>query len=108
MAAAPLLRFRATILDDPRSPYVLEHFLNIGDAEQVRILSRLVKQEELSFDFFGEEFEYQYTKHLEHSGQIREQLYRLMSQAVDYWGTLAPEERDFDWAKAEFQRRWPV
>ena len=108
MSTAPLLRFRATILDDPRSPYVLEHFLNVADAEQARILSRLVGQKELSFDFFGEEYEYQYSKRLEHSVQMREQLRVLVSQAVDYWGTLEPSERDFDWAKAEFQRRWPV
>lgn len=106
MPTAPLLRFRATILDDPRSPYVLEHFLNMADPEQARILSRLKKQKELGFDFFGEEYEYQHTKRLDHPERMREQLRGLVSQAVDYWGALEPSERDFDQAKAEFQCRW--
>lgn len=108
MPTAPLIRFRATILDDPRSPYALEHFLNTSDLEQARILSRLIEQKELSFDFFGAEFEFRYSKHLDHPIRMREQLRWCVQQAKDYWATLDPEERDFDLAKAEFQRRWPL
>jgi hypothetical protein len=108
MPTAPLIRFRATILDDPRSPYLLEHFLNIADPDQARCLSRLVEQEELSFDFYGEEYEYAYSKHLPHPEAMRKMLHTLIGRAIEYWGDIPGEYRDFDRAKAEFQKRMPI
>ena len=74
MPTAPLIRYRAEILDNPYSPYVLEHFLNVSDPDQARCLSRLVKQPELSFDFYGAEFEYTYSKKVTHPEAMRHQL----------------------------------
>ena len=107
MPTAPLIRFRAAILDEPSTPYVFEHFLNIADPEQSRALVRLIGQEALSFDFFDEEYEYRYSKYLEHPVLMRRELHQLAEQAWGYWGSLSPQRRDFDRAKAEFQRRFP-
>jgi hypothetical protein len=106
MPTAPLIRFRATIFDDPDFPYLLEHFLNVADPDQARCLSRLVRQEEIAFDFFKEDYEYAYSKHLPHPEKMRRDLHELVRQAVEHWGKIPKEQRDFDQAKAEFQRRF--
>ncbi len=108
MPSAALIRFHAAILDDPASPYALEHFLNIGDPEQAKVLARLVQQEELAFDFFGDVYEYHYSKHFEHPADMRAQLAAIVRRAQDYWLSIPAEDQDFDRAKAEFQHRFPV
>jgi hypothetical protein len=108
MATAPLIRFRAAILDDPRDPYLFEHFLNIADKEQAHCLSRLVKQEEICFDFFGREYEYRFSKYLPQGEEMRAGLQRIVEQAIDSYGDIPAAQRDFDRAKAEFQRRHPI
>ena len=108
MASAPLIRGRVAIEDDPAAPYLLEHFLNVGDPDQARCLARLVQQAELSFDFFGDEFEYRYSKKVAHPAVMRRRLVQMVRRAIEYYDKIPPAERDFDRAKAEFQRRFPV
>ena len=106
MPSAPLIRFRSAILDDPESPYLLEHFLNVDDADQARCLSLLVRQEELSFDFFGDE--YTYSKRISHPQRMREGLERMVRRAIEVCGDIPEAQRDFDQAKAAWQRDHPV
>lgn len=108
MPTAPLIRHLSVILDKPSSPYRLEHFLNVGDPDQARCLSRLVSQPELSFDFYGEEFEYAYSTVVPHPAEIREGLEARVRQAIEYYGEIPAEGRDFDRAKAAFQRAFPL
>lgn len=108
MPSAPIIRFRASILDDPTAPYILEHFLNVEDADQSRILSRLLEQDNLCFDFFGKEYEYHYSKYLPHPAKMREDLCYVIAWAKKHMATVPPEQRDFDRAKADFQRQFPV
>jgi hypothetical protein len=108
MLTAPLIRYRAAILDNPYSPYVLEHFLNVSDPDQARCLSHLVKQPELSFDFYGAEFEYIHSKKVTHPVAMRQRLEQIVRRAIEFYGEILTEERDFDRAKAEFQRHFPV
>jgi hypothetical protein len=104
MPTAPLIRFSAAILDNPANPYRLEHFLNVDDPEQARCLSRLVQQAELSFDFYGEEYEYAYSKKIAHQEKMRRRLTQIVRQAIEIYGTIPATQRDFDAAKAAFQR----
>jgi len=106
MPTAPLIRFRGSILDNPDAPYILENFLNIEDPEQARLLDRLIGQETLVFDFFGEVYEYRYSKHFEHPPEVRQQLDELVRQAQAYWDSIPPARRSFDRAKAAFQLRF--
>lgn len=108
LPTAPVIRLRAAILDRPEVPFVLETFLNIGDEEQREVLERLTRQPVLSFDFFGEDFTYCYTKQLDHPPRIRRELAELARLALAYWEALPVSERDFDRAEREFQRRWPL
>jgi hypothetical protein len=108
MPTFPLIRFRVMIRDDPRSPYVLELFLNVADHDQARYLSTLVQQEELIFDFFGEDYEYAYSRRLPHPKEMRRILHAFVVRAIEDWGNIPEEHRDFDRAKAEFQKRMPV
>lgn len=108
MPTAPLIRHLSVILDNPASPYRLEHFLNVGDPDQARGLSRLVSQPELSFDFYGEEFEYAYSTVVPHPAEIREGLAARVRKAIEYYGEIPAARRDFDRAKAEFQRAFPL
>ena len=108
MPTAPLIRFHATVLDDPRDPFALEHFLNVTDTTDARMLGQLVSQEGLIFDFFGQEYEYRHSKHTAHPMNVRQQLHRLVVEAMEYAGRLPLEKRNFGRAKVEFQRRWPL
>jgi hypothetical protein len=108
MPSAPLIRYQAVILDNPDAPYRLEHFLNVGDPDQARCLSYLVHQEELSFDFYGADFEYSYSKKVDHPEGMRQRLEQLVRKAIQLYGKIPTEARDFDSAKAEFQRQFPM
>ena len=108
MPSAPLVRFQAVILDNPWSPYMFEHFLNVADPEQTAILARLAGQEQLCFDYYGTDYEYRYSKYLEHPAEMRGQLDELIARAIDYQSSLREEWRDFDLAKLEYQRRVPL
>ena len=108
MPTAPLIRYRAAILVNPQSPYVLAHFLNVADAEQARCLGRLVKQAALTFDFFGDEYEYLSSKQIPHPAESRIGLQEIVQSAIAYYGAIPAAQRDFDRAKALFQRYFPV
>jgi hypothetical protein len=108
MPTAPLIRYRAAIMDDLANPYKLEHFLNVADPEQARCLSRLVQQEGLTFDFYGEEYEYAFSMDVAHGERMRRRLDAYVRQAIAYYGEIPADERDFDRAKAEFQREFPL
>ena len=108
MPSAPLIRFQAAILDYPDSPYVIEHFLNVGDPEQRKILYRLARQPVLLFDFFGNDYEYRYSKEVLHPEKTRTELSLVTSVADGYWSRLPEGRRDFDRAKDEYQRRYPL
>jgi len=108
LPSAPVIRLRLLILDDPDHPFLVETFLNVGDEEQREYLESLASQRMLPFDFFGEDFTYRYTKELNHPSRMRRNLAALIRQAAHYWDTLPASERDFDRAKAEFQRQFPL
>ena len=71
-------------------------------------LSQLVQQQRLSFDFFGDTFEYAYSKYVANPERMRQALHELVRQAIEYYGEIPAGKRDFDQAKAEFQRQHPV
>jgi hypothetical protein len=58
--------------------------------------------------FHGDDFTHRFTKVIEHNSAQQEQLRQLANQAIDYWRELPEAQRDFDRAKAEFQRYFPL
>jgi hypothetical protein len=108
MPSAPLVRFRALIVDDVLGPYGLEHFLNVEDPNQARCLQLLIEQDQLGFDFFGEDYRYAYSKQVAHDETMRMGLQRIAELAEEYWGALPAGQYNFDRAKVEFQSRFPV
>jgi hypothetical protein len=108
MPTAPLIRFQAVIVDNPANPYRLDHFLNVADPDQARCLSRLVQQEVIHFDMYGDEYEYAYAKQIAHQEEMRQRLDAIVRQAIDDYGAIPTEQRDFDAAKTAFQRAFPL
>ena len=108
MPTAPVLRLNLTIIDQPQNPFRYESFLNIGDPDQGRVLDRLLHQEKLYLSFYGNGFGYRFTKAIEHDAAQRAQLSNLVAQATAHWQNIPAIERDFDRAKIEFQRYFPL
>jgi hypothetical protein len=67
-----------------------------------------VNQAELSFDFYDAEFEYSYSKQVAHPPAMRQRLAQIIERATEFYGEIPAEERDFDRAKAAFQRWHPL
>lgn len=101
---APVLRLNLAIVDQPHNPYHYESFLNIGDEDQARILTTLLTQERLYFPFYGADFGHRFTKVVPHQAEQRAQLGGLVRQAAAHWQAIPRDQRNFDRAKAMFQR----
>jgi len=82
--------------------------LRLADPDQARCLSRLVKQPQLTFDFYSEEFEYAFSKQVAHPRESRQGLEAYVRRAIAYYGEIPADQRDFDRAKAAFQRAFPL
>jgi hypothetical protein len=108
MPTAPLLRLSLQIIDQPLDPYKFESFLNMGRVEDARVVATLGSQESLYLSFYGQELTYRFTKVIGHNASQREQLQRLAELAADRWRQIPEAQRDFDQAKAEFQRCYPL
>ena len=48
---------------------------------------------------------YRCAKLLPHGEEMRQQLHALVGHAIEHWSRIPEERRNFDQAKAEFQRR---
>jgi hypothetical protein len=108
MPTAPVLRLSLQIIDQPLNPYKFESFLNIGREEDARVVTTLGSQETLYLTFYGQDLTYRFTKVIGHNASQREHLHRLAELAADRWNHIPEAQRDFDQAKAEFQRRYPL
>lgn len=107
MPTAPLIRLDLRIMDRPENPFRFESFLNIADAEQALMLYQLANQAKLYLAFYGDDLGYSYTKEIPHGGQNWQQIDEIASEAIDHWNNIPPVFRDYNWAKAEFMRRYP-
>ena len=105
MPTAPLVRLEVTILDHLRNLYRFESFLNVAQEDQARILTRLANQDQLYLAFYGDGFDYRFTKVISHDRQQWQFLDELVMEAMDYWSRIPPNDRNFEQAKAEFMRR---
>jgi len=107
MFTVPLIRLELVILDHLTNPYRFESFLNVAQEDHARVLVQLANQDRLYLAFYGDDFDHRFTKIIEHDKQQWQYLDELMSEAIEYWDKLPPEQRgDFDQAKAEFMRRF--
>jgi len=105
MPTAPLVRLHLTILDRPHNPYRFETFFNITSTESCRILSEQLSQESLVLAFLGSDLEHRFSKVLPFAEEERHAVHQLIGQAIEHLVTIPKGERDFDQAKAEFQRQ---
>jgi hypothetical protein len=106
MPTAPLIRLDLAILDNPFNPYRFESFLNVGQEDQAKVLDQLANQDRLYLAFYGNDLSHRFTKIIEHDKQQWQHLDELVAEAIDYWGEIPPEQRNFDWAKAEFMSQF--
>jgi hypothetical protein len=105
MPTAPLIRLEVAILDRPSNPYRFESFLNVGQADQARVLAELANQDQLYLAFYGDDLTHRFTKIVDHDEQQWQYLDELVAEATAYWEQIPLERRDFDRAKAEFVAR---
>lgn len=102
MPTAPLIRLELIILDKPENPFRFESFLNVAEEDQAKILSQLANQDRLYMAFYGDDLSYQYGISIPHDVQQWQLLDDLTEKAQQYWGSLSPEDRDFDQAKEAY------
>lgn len=102
MPTAPLVRLGVHIFDQPLTPFFFESFLNVGAADQLRMLTQLAGQDRLYLAFYGDDLEYRFTKTLPHDELQWQRLDEIIEQALVYWEQVPEAERDFDKAKAVF------
>ena len=107
MPTAPLVRLAVQVFDRPLNPFLFESFLNVGEQDQLEVLSQLAGQEKLYFAFYGDDLEYRFAKTLEHDEQQWQKLDEIINRALAYWEQLPPTQKDFDLAKATYLR-WPL
>jgi hypothetical protein len=105
MPTAPLIRLHVTILDRPHHPYRFEAFFNISSPESCRILSEQLGQDSLILAFLREDLEHRFSKMLPFAKEERRAVHQLIGQAIEHLATIPEGKRDFDPAKAEFQKR---
>lgn len=84
-----------------------ESFLNVGERDQLQVLTKLTVQEELHLAFYGDNLNYRFTTTIRHTEQQWQQLDEMISTALDIWQQLPPARRDFDQAKADFMFQHP-
>ena len=107
MPTAPLIRLEMAVMDNPFDPFRFESFLNVGEWDQLQVLTQLAGQKELYLVFYGDNLNYRFTTTLEHNEQQWQQLDEMIIAALDTWEQLPPEQRDYDLAKATFMARYP-
>ena len=107
MPTAPLVRLAVRIFDTPTNPFLFESFLNVGEQDQLGVLTQLASQENLHFAFYGDDLEYRFAKNLEHDEQQWQKLDEIITRALAYWEQLPPTQKDFDFAKAAYLH-WPI
>ena len=102
MPTAPLVRLSVNIFDRPANPFFFESFLNVGEADQLNVLTQMAGQDKLYLAFYGDDLEYRFAKILDHNEQQWQKLDDIIARALTYWEQLPEAERDFDKAKAVF------
>ncbi|MCI0558935.1 MAG: hypothetical protein MN733_10600 [Nitrososphaera sp.] len=102
MPTAPLIRLEMVIFDNPLNPYRVESFLNVGEEDQLKALTRLANQDKVYLAFYGDNLKYQFTQTIEHGKEQWQQLDEIIVWALTLWNKLPAHQRDFDRAKREF------
>jgi hypothetical protein len=107
MPTASLIRLELVVVDNPFDPFRFESFLNVGERDQLQVLTQLASQKELHLAFYGDDLNYRSTTTTRHNEQQWQQLDEMIISALATWQQLPPEQRDYDLAKATFMARYP-
>lgn len=101
--AAPVIRTVVRIYDQPTNPMMLETFTNVADEEQRADLDALARQRTLHLLFYDESLAHRLSKGVK---QVQgEDIREILRQADAARSRIAPEDFDFDQAKAAVMRQ---
>jgi hypothetical protein len=100
--AAPVIRLVFTIYDQPQTPLALETFINITDEQQRMDYAALATQEALALLFYDESLTHRLTKMVPLSNPEDSTL--ILQTAEQALQTIAPDQVEFDTAKADVMR----
>lgn len=103
-----VIRLYLEIRDRLESPYRIETFLNPAAEPDLELLQQLIRQKILDIHFFDMAVNYAFSKRLAHRRLQRQELKKLVDMALEHLETILPDQRDWQAAKAEFQRQMPL
>jgi len=105
---SPVIRIRFTFFDEPTNPYRSECFFNITSQEDKEILQTLTELPYFNIACFDMENQFVWGRRYNHRELQREELKQLIEKAEQHLETIPQSVRDFDVAKEEFMRRYPL
>ncbi|CAN5720445.1 hypothetical protein BH23CHL2_BH23CHL2_19580 [soil metagenome] len=97
--ASPVIRLTATLYDNPRSPFLLETFINIGELDQRADYAAFADQEKIPLLFFDEHHQHRLGKTVSNGSQA--QIPLILQHADELLAGIPVEQRDFDRAKID-------
>lgn len=89
----PVLCLAMEILDDPKSPYAMETFLNVSSELDRALAEKLSRQKHLTIHFLDEHLDYTFSKRLRHRRQQQRELAQMIQRAIEHLETIG----DVDW-----------
>jgi len=99
--AGPVLCLYLDILDDPRNPYGLETFLDVGKEDDLDLARRLTDQDHLTLHFYDFDLAYRFSKRIAHRGTQRAELADLVRLALEHLAEVG-DKADWYTARQEF------
>lgn len=100
---APVIRTVIRVYDRPENPLALETFINVEQEDQRRDFAALAEQDTLLLAFYDEHLTHRLTKAVGNGAQ--QTIGEILEQADRVRASIAPEQYDFDRAKAEVMQR---
>jgi len=105
---SPVLRIKFTFFDKPTNPYQSECFFNVASQEDKEILQILTELPYFNLACFDMENQFVWGRRYNHREFQRRELQQLIEKAGQHLETIPQSLRDFDTAKEEFMRRYPL
>lgn len=96
--ASPVIRLTATLYDDPARPFLLETFINVGEADQRADYAAFAEQAEIPLLFYDEHHHHRLAKAVNNGSRM--QIPLVLQAADELLAGVPAEARDFDQAKA--------
>ena len=105
---SPVIRIKFTFFDESTNPYRSECFFNVASQEDKEILQVLTELPYFNIGCFDMENQFVWGRRYNHRELQRRELQQLIEKAEQHLETIPQSVRDFDSAKQEFMRRYPL